>query len=207
MLRDITRKFEPGMAVWPGDTPYQLNIAQWGALRVGAITASLHCGTHADAPCHFAPEGTDVLACDLETYVGPAVVVDVRGRDSITPDDIGPIGAPRVLLRTDAWIAGTPFPDRIPVITPEAVTHLRRHGVRLLGLDVPSVDQIDSKTLDNHHALNAAGIAIVESLDLAEAPTGTYPLVALPLPIEGGDASPVRAILISHNESNEGARL
>lgn len=206
MLHDITRKLEPGMAVWPGDTPFQRNVVEWGSVRVGAITASLHSGTHTDAPCHFVPDGADVVASDLETFVGPAAVVDVRGINSIGPEDIGSVDAPRVLLRTDAWPVGTPFPETIPVITPDAVAYLRQKGVCLLGLDVPSVDPIDSKTLDNHHALHAAGIAIVESLDLTEIAPGPYTLVALPLPIVGGDASPVRAILIPDNQSNKGVR-
>ena len=72
---------------------------------------------------------------------------------------------------------------------------LGEHGVRLLGLDVPSVDAIDSRDLPTHHALAAAGVHILESLDLAAVPTGVYELIALPLRIAGGDAAPVRAIL------------
>ena len=68
-------------------------------------------------------------------------------------------------------------------------------GVRLLGLDVPSVDGIDSKDLPIHHRLADAGICIIESLDLAAATPGVYELIALPLRIVGGDASPVRAVL------------
>jgi arylformamidase len=68
-------------------------------------------------------------------------------------------------------------------------------GVKLLGLDLPSVDAIDSKDLRNHHALAAADIAIVEGLDLGEAEAGAYLLAALPLKIVGADGAPVRAIL------------
>jgi len=206
MLHDITRKLELGMAVWPGDTPFQRNDVDWGSVRVGAITASLHSGTHCDAPSHFAPGGTDIASLELETYIGPAQVVDVRGMNPIGPYAIGSVVAPRILLRTDAWPAGNSFPETIPALTTEAIDYLRAHGVRLLGLDVPSVDPIDSKTLDNHHALAAAGIAIVESLDLSAISPGIYTLVALPLPIVGGDASPVRAILIPQSEPDEGAR-
>ena len=64
-----------------------------------------------------------------------------------------------------------------------------------IGLDLPSVDPIDAKVLVNHHALAAANIAIVESLDLNEVEAGLYHFSALPLRITGGDAAPVRAIL------------
>ena len=60
---------------------------------------------------------------------------------------------------------------------------------------MPSVDPIDAKVLVNHHALTAAKVAIVESLDLSEVEAGLYNFAALPLRIVGGDAAPVRAIL------------
>ena len=77
-----------------------------------------------------------------------------------------------------------------------AVAALERAlGVRLLGLDLPSVDAHDSKMLPLHHALWGAGVLILESLQLAEVPPGPYRLTALPLRIVGADASPVRAVL------------
>ena len=57
------------------------------------------------------------------------------------------------------------------------------------------MDHADSKDLPGHNALLAAGIAILEGLDLRAAPDGVYELVALPLKIAGGDGSPVRAVL------------
>ncbi len=68
-------------------------------------------------------------------------------------------------------------------------------GVRLLGLDIPSVDAIDSRDLPNHRALASAGVHILESLDLSAVRPGIYELIALPLKITGGEAAPVRAIL------------
>jgi arylformamidase len=68
-------------------------------------------------------------------------------------------------------------------------------GVVLVGTDAPSVDPPDSIDLPTHNALLAAGIPILENLRLEDPPPGEYELVALPLPIVGADASPVRAIL------------
>ena len=68
-------------------------------------------------------------------------------------------------------------------------------GVRLVGLDVPSVDRLQSKDLPIHHALAAAGIHILESLDLRQITPGRYQLIALPLRLDGADGSPVRAVL------------
>jgi arylformamidase len=103
--------------------------------------------------------------------------------------------APRVLLKTGAWPDSNIFPKEIPTISREVPSWLQARGVMLLGVDVPSVDAIDSKDLPNHRALAEARIAIVESLDLSRVEEGRYEFAALPLKIEGGDAAPVRAIL------------
>jgi arylformamidase len=78
---------------------------------------------------------------------------------------------------------------------PDAVPYLKKQGIRLIGLDVPSVDPIDSKTLPAHHALWEAGIHILEGAVLDNVEEGMYELIALPLPILGGDGSPVRAVI------------
>ena len=72
---------------------------------------------------------------------------------------------------------------------------LADRGVRLIGVDLPSVDPLDSKSLDVHHALGRRGIVIVEGLWLNEVPEGRYGLIALPLKIVGADGSPLRAAL------------
>lgn len=103
----------------------------------------------------------------------------------------------RVLFRTDGWTDSTQFPDRIPVLAPGVAEKLGQRGVVLVGFDLPSVDQIDSKELPNHHALDAAGIRILEGLNLAHVPPGAYELLALPLKLVGADGAPVRAVLRS----------
>ena len=87
------------------------------------------------------------------------------------------------------------FPERNSDYLSRGSALLQERGVKLLGLDVPSVDSTDSKDLHNHHALAEARIAIVESLDLSKVEGGIYNFAALPLKILGGDAGPVRAIL------------
>ena len=74
-------------------------------------------------------------------------------------------------------------------------TLLAQRGVKLIGVDVPSVDKPDSKTLPVHHALRAANILIIESLDLARIGPGEYELIALPILIPGSDGAFVRAVL------------
>ncbi|MDX1932577.1 MAG: arylformamidase [Capsulimonadales bacterium] len=201
---DITIPMRSGVAVWPGDTPFAFHLswkmADGDTVNVGAVTMSVHTGTHADAPFHFEAHGARIGEVDLNPYFGPAIVVDVTGQ---TPIDVSAfvaidfVATPRVLLRTNAWTDHTRFPESVPTLTPEAVAFLGQAGAILLGLDLPSVDAIDSRELPLHHALNRAGIRILESLDLSSVPPGPYELIALPLKLTEADGSPVRALLRS----------
>ena len=201
---DISRTLSNDLAPWPGDTPfhYELKwkIAEGAAVNVGAVEMGVHNGTHADAVFHFDPKGETIERAELSAFFGPAIVIDVTNSATIEISRLEPWGnalrdAPRVLLKTGAWPDSNIFPKEIPTISREVPSWLQARGVMLLGVDVPSVDAIDSKDLPNHHALAEARIAIVESLDLSRVEEGRYEFAALPLKIEGGDAAPVRAIL------------
>ncbi len=207
---DISRPLFNGLAPWPGDTAFQFELkwkmAEGATVNVGAVEMGVHNGTHADAPFHFQPDGNTIDQVPLETYLGDAVVVDLTEKFQNGPSaeiavaDIASCSdalarAPRLLLKTGAWSDPGNFPEKIPVIAPEVPAWLQSRKVKLLGLDLPSVDPIDAKVLANHYALAAAGIAIVESLDLSQVNPGIYHFSALPLRITGGDAAPVRAIL------------
>ena len=206
MLHDITRPLQTSLAPWPGDTAFDHRLT-WrmdagASVNVGAVTMGTHNGTHADAPFHFLPDGARIDALDPAIFLGPALVVDVAGAGwTIRRGDLGGAsahfqnGVTRLLLKTGAWPDDARFPARIPTLAPDVPAWLGGYGVRLLGLDVPSVDEIESRDLPVHHALAAAGVHILESLDLSAVPPGVYELIALPLKITGGDAAPVRAVL------------
>ena len=203
---DITRPLAADLAPWPGDTQFDYSlvgrIAEGSSVNLGRITTSLHSGTHADAFFHFDDRGLTIDCFAAERYLGPAAVVDLSGKFSpgssgeITISDLETATIlPRLLIKTGAWPDSKRFPAAIPVLAPGVAKWMQNRGVKLLGLDLPSVDAIDSKDLRNHHALAAADIAIVEGLDLGQAEAGAYLLAALPLKIVGADGAPVRAIL------------
>jgi arylformamidase len=199
---DITHPHANGLAPWPGDTPFQFRlasrIAEGRAANVGVVTTSLHSGTHMDAPYHYNDHGLKIDELPPELLIGPARVVDARGRDPIGQDVFAGVDAratPRVLVRTNWCDDKRVFPPRLPLLEEGVPAWLGRQGVKLIGLDLPSVDQVDTKTMPIHHALDRAGIVILENLDLRAAEPGVYELIALPLRIAGGDGSPVRALL------------
>ena len=201
-IHDITLTLRDALPCWPGDTPFRFALAwskaEGATVNVGQVSTTVHIGTHVDAPFHFDDAGSTVDALDLESFSGPARVVEVRGRPIIRIKDLEPFDlstTPRLLLRTDGWLDHSRFPESIPVLDEAVPSYLKGRGVILLGLDVPSVDQIDSTDLPNHRSLGSFGISILESVDLTRVEPGVYELIALPLKIAGGDGSPVRAIL------------
>jgi arylformamidase len=200
-LIDVSRPLAAGTARWPGDVPFSFRlgwtIAAGASVNVGAVETSVHTATHCDAPFHFDDAGATVDRLPLDAFVGPAWVVGVRAadrwRDRLETLDF--TSTPRVLFRTGGWPDTTRFPDAIPAMEAELPDWLADRGVRLIGVDLPSVDPLDSKTLDIHHALGRRGITILEGLWLEHVPAGRYELIALPLRIVGADGSPVRAAL------------
>jgi arylformamidase len=203
-LIDISEPLRGGMPVWPGDTEFSYELGwtkeQSGSVNVGRITMSAHTGTHVDAPFHFDDEGLKVIELDPGVYVGPARVIEARREDGIGAEELrrhALEGASRLLVKTGSWRDRNEFPERITFLRPDAAPFLAEKGIRLVGMDVPSVDPIDSKDLPAHHALRANGIHILEGAVLDGVEPGDYELISLPLALHGADGSPVRAVLRS----------
>lgn len=203
-LIDISRTLFPGMAVWPGDTPLTIEtilaMTDGASVNLTTLTLSAHIGTHADAPYHFHERGKTLDIVDLAPYWGLAQVVTVtKAAGPLYPEDFGHVNvrlAARLLVHSEASTLDLArFPDEFVYPSPELANYLGAHGVLLYGADAPSMDDANSTTLPGHHAMLAAGIAILEGLDLSLAPDGLYELAALPLKIARGDGSPVRAVL------------
>ena len=199
---DISRSIYAGMPVWPGDTPVTLKdttrIAGGGSSNLNSISMSIHTGTHVDAPWHYADAGVTMEKVSPENYIGPARVIDARGHDALQRalfDGVDLAPTPRLLFRTDAWKDPDAFPRDWPTMEEDLPAWLASQGVKLVGFDVPSVDKLESKTLPIHAACFAAGLLIVESLDLSRVVSGVYEFIGLPLRINAGDGSPIRAVL------------
>jgi arylformamidase len=200
---DISPLIDERLQVWPGDTPPSrevlLDIARGDNLTLSTLRGTVHLGAHADAPSHYGADAPTIERRDLGPYLGPCTVIDVDARRGtrIGPEAIdGRDLEPRVLFRTGSFDPrATPFQEDFVALEPALVDALHRRGVRLCGLDTPSVDLFASKELPAHHAFLAHDMAILEGLVLDDVEPGTYELVALPLKLAGFDASPVRAVL------------
>jgi len=205
MIHDISVAVRPGTPEWPGDVPFQCGwtarMSEGGSVNLSSVTSSPHVGTHADAPLHVRDgwPATDLLP--LEPFLGTALVVDVSasgagsGVVGLAADDRLLEGVQRLLLRTGRSIATGTFPADWPVLDHRVAMRLVERGLRLLGVDAPSVDERESKALPVHNALFAGGACVLENLDLAQVREGRYELIALPQRLVGLDAAPVRAVL------------
>ncbi len=202
-LRDISIPLSAGIPEWPGDTPFTCGwagtIANGSSVNVSTITSSPHVGTHADAPLHVRDGWPGSHELPLEAFYGPAIVIDISDESGeLSFEVIEPLisaGIERLLLKTGRTIAAGSFPDDWPSVSESCARSLLGRGLRLLGVDAPSVDARESKSLPVHKMLFSDNACILENLDLRRTPPGVYELMAFPLKVMSLDAAPVRAIL------------
>lgn len=199
---DISRPLCPDSACWPGDVPYSYSlgwkIADGASVNVGSITTSLHTATHCDAPFHYQSDGNTVDAIPLNVFCGIALIVDVRPCLSnwlLALQALSGNVPSRILFHTGGWPDTSCFPNTIPTMTLPVVDWLMQHHVKLIGVDLPSVDELDSKELPIHHALGRAKITIVEGLWLEPVEAGEYELMAAPIRLTGTDGALLRALV------------
>jgi len=211
-LIDITPLVSPRLTVFPGDTAFSrevlLDMSRGDHITLSTIRATVHLGAHADATSHYGSDGTTIDAMPLSLYVGACRVIEISqatldlarapgGRRRVGVADLSdaPIDCERVLLRTGSAPNPDRWNDQFLGLEPALLDHLADRGVRLIGVDTPSVDTGDSKDLPAHARCLARGIAIVEGLSLAHVEPGRYEFIGLPLKLEGCDGSPIRAVL------------
>jgi arylformamidase len=207
---DVSLPIGPDLLVWPGDPSVEvvprLRIAGGDPANVSELRMGTHTGTHVDPPNHFVEGTYGIDEVSLGVLYGQAVVVDARHIDRpIEPADLValaiPPGTERVLLRTansEMWRSGSKpaFPERYACLTPGGARWVVGRGIRLIGVDMLSVEEQGASGHPVHHILLESGVVIVEGLNLGEAEPGRYTFACLPLRIVEGDGGPARAVLM-----------
>jgi arylformamidase len=202
-LIDISPSLCVGMGVFPGDAAFAVGqtftIGPDCPVNVASITMSTHCGAHVDAPLHYDQAGASIDMLGLDDFIGPARVIDARGKDPLCGfEEVASAlhGAPpRLLFKLMGRGDEMAWPTGFRALAPETVERLAQLGTRLIGVDVPSIDPETSKSLPSHMVCRRHDLRIVENLALADVAPGDYELIALPLKLKGLDAAPVRAVL------------
>ena len=178
--------------VYPGDPEPRIkrvtNIDNGAEYNLSTVFMGLHNGTHIDAPLHFLDDGKDISSVDLTAFIGPCVVIEVPEGiiTGAVVERYFPRNTKRILIKSK----GKAF------LHETAATELSYLGYYLVGTDAQSIETEESGGR-THKALLMDDVAILEGLDLSKVSEGDYFLVAPPLKIDGAEAAPCRALLIS----------
>ena len=187
MIVDLSLPISEETPVYPDDPP--VGITLWAVIDrdgyyMNVLRMGEHTGTHVDAPAHFIPGGKTVDELPLEKFIGEGLVLDVRGgKGEIRLDEIPDSGYyGRIIL----FLTGG------RELSPEVALFLVAEGVKAVGTDAMSIG--DDAV---HRILLSAEVPIFENLTNLDAVLGKeFAFIALPLKIEGGSGSPVRAVAI-----------
>jgi arylformamidase len=203
---DVTVGLSPNTPVWPGAPRFHFSQRKTalgnGEEATGSDFAMTpHCGTHIDAPLHFAKGGDAIDAVPLDLLIGPCRVLEHRGDNHITKNDLiamGFVASKRILIKTrnSLGLRNGTLDEKFISLLPEALDHLVRSGVKVLGVDGFSIGPFGEMTHRNHIAFCRAGGIIIEVLDLLDVEPGEYNLIALPMKLEGIEAAPARVVLL-----------
>ena len=196
---DVSVPIAEDMITWPTDPAVRLTsfkaISRGDHSNVLKVELGSHTGSHVDSPSHFGLKGTmdDV---PLKELIGPATVVQVKSKDLVRAADIARVDfakVRRVLFKTrnSKRMGDGKFHSDYVALSIEVARALRRHGVRVVGIDAMSVG--DGEV---HRLLLRARIVVIENVDLSKVPAGKYDLICLPLKLAGADGAPARVVLV-----------
>ena len=205
MLVDLSHTISEGMPAYPGDPTAEVRpVALEGHWQVLRLALGTHTGTHIDAARHYVAGGRAIDEYPLERFVLDAWVVHLESAadEAIEWPALEPhlpmsgLAGSAVLLHT-GWDRywGEPEAERHPYLSADASGRLVASGVGLVGTDALNVDATAGGTEHAHEALLGADVLIVENLTHLERldGAGPYRCAFVPLRIEGGDGSTIRA--------------
>ena len=200
---DITPMINSQIAVFPGDTAFaqefSMSTDKGDHLTLSKIATTVHLGAHTDAPNHYAKGAESIETRSLDYYLGPAQVIEVETRPHkrIQIQDLKGqvLQAERILFKTRSFPDPYHWNNDFMALSAELIHYLHKNKVKLVGIDTPSIDLAQDRALESHMAVSQNNMAILEGIVLNHVDEGVYELIALPLKIQGADATPVRAIL------------
>ena len=215
MIVDLTHPIADGMQTFPVPWHPRVMFQTLGRFsvegrRTTQVTIGTHTGTHVDAPSHFIEGGATITDLALQTFLGPASLIDLSGLEAgtrVTADHLAAATAatpplrPRVFITYD-WakrFGTSSFYRNNPFLTEGAAQWLVDSGVILLGYDTAMPDSPDddaSSDCDSpmHKFFLSRGIPLVEYVANLKGLPPTFEVSVLPLALVGLDGSPVRCV-------------
>lgn len=195
------------VASYPGDKLYALEwisrIEDGSDFDLSALTLSSHAGAHLDAPAHLIKGARTIDQYSLRRFLVPAQVISVIDGESIEPSALQGIdirSGDALLFQTSNSSRGLlqqrDFREPYIYLSLAAARLCVALGASLVGIDCLSVDRYGDDAAPAHHSLLESDVLILEGIDLLGLSPGRYLLLCLPLKISGGEAAPVRAVLV-----------
>ena len=192
------------------------NLAITGRSMISILSILVHNGTHLDAPRHMVDKGNPVDQIPLAQVVKEAVLINLPTKgpnSSVSVKDIldtgiefGPDLIPVINTGWTEKMWGRPaFWEQMPYLEPGVGELMVKKGVSAVAMDIfPEKAIWRGVKLDpgevwvaNHLALLENGIPIIQFVtNLSQIGKSKFVLVAAPLRIKGGDASPARVIAL-----------
>ena len=159
-----------------------------------------HVGTHIEAPLHCLKDGMDLSQIPLEKLIGNAVILDLRNVLSdtgVTLEEVKKAVADAGGIKENDIVFC--MMGETHYFSTEAIKWLVDAGMKLMGVDSAGVEipHSVSHTNKNHLALFRANIPLIENLaNLDKIYKSNVKVYALPIPVVGLDAFPLRVIAI-----------
>lgn len=202
MIFDISPILSEHTASWPQRPQFKKNtlsdMHQGSLCNTFSISMPTLFGATAISPSHVNFKTKTIDECELDAYVGHCQVIHVEVQPSgliREPMLDVDIRSERVLFATGTFRYDKPFQKEFAALDPSLIDELGKRGVVLVGIDTPSIDLFHANQLLSHRRVHEYDMAVLVGLNLKDVPNGYYDLSALPLKLQGLDASPVRAIL------------
>ena len=207
MIIDLSHTIKKGMPIYPESSPIgivDLELFDQYGVHVQEYTLDGHVGTHIDVPAHLFAAGFTTETMDISMFMGKAQILDcsnygsgeIIGLEAL--DQLNDIDYPDFILIHTGWSkywgVETYFKD-YPVASEELIHKLSETKIKGVGLDTVSIDSIEANHLPNHKIFLGSNKIIIENLMNLEVLKGkTFHFSCLPLKIQNGDGSPVRAV-------------
>lgn len=192
-----------GVAIAPAKT---LLKDGWNATTLHLYS---HSGTHMDAPAHFEVNDRTIDTLPIERFISEAWVVNlqhIKPKEEIRIEHLDSVAGrfkkgQSILLHT-GWskkLGTDDYRNALPRISRELALWLGEIGVNILGVEPPSVADVNNleEVTEIHNILMENDIIIIEGLTNLDAISQTkVSLIALPLKVENGDGAPARVIAV-----------
>lgn len=159
-----------------------------------------HVGTHIETPFHCLKEGADLAQITLDQLTGEAVILDLSQAEAeggVTLEQVQAAAKEAGGIRSGDIVFGRMGATKY--FSTAGLQWIVEQGIKLMGVDSGGVELSHDTTHANvnHLLLFRANIPLIENLTNLDQVTQARVMVyALPVPVRGLDAFPLRVIAI-----------